>query len=90
MSLFSNDCVRTDGKKHKKECEGCGCETVRNLPLRANVNITIGGSNATTSNLYFAGFNPHNCCAYFVDPVADNDVDVLVIDCTKIEAVRIL
>ncbi|MEA3322039.1 MAG: hydrolase [Bacillota bacterium] len=93
MSCYYEYRAKKSVKKEVHEnncCRGCGCASLKGLQPGTKVSVTISGSNETTSNLFFTNLNPLNCCAYFVDPTGGETADTLIIDCEKIEAIRVL
>ena len=75
-------------KCHKpmNNCRSCICEQLRRLEVGTVVDVFLSGG-LRFLGLTFVSFNARNCCAYFLEA---GSTTPLIIDCKKIDAIRIV
>ncbi|MFS0781989.1 hydrolase [Bacillus sp. 1P06AnD] len=74
-------------EKDHSNCKGCICNTLRKLRTQTEVDVFLSSGNVL-EDVIFITLNQKNCCAYFNDPTTEPG-STLIVDCQKIEAIRI-
>ncbi|PFA69780.1 hydrolase [Bacillus sp. AFS015802] len=76
-----------DRNDHKTNCKGCVCNELRKLQTQTEVDVFLSGGQIL-EDVVFISLNPKNCCAFFVDNETEPG-STLIVDCEKIQAIRI-
>lgn len=86
MSLFDDN----HGHKTQKcnKCDGCACDTLRNLDPGRRVTINIVGVATPLGPVTFACFDPETCCATFISQATTSGA-VTVVDCRDIASISV-
>lgn len=75
-------------KEHcKNNCNGCICEQLRKLQVQTEVDVFLS-SGVVLEDVLFISLNQKNCCAFFTDPTTEPG-STLIVDCQRIDAIRI-
>src|SRR3954451_17648450 len=74
-------------QENRNRCNGCACDQLRNLQTGTEVDVFLNGG-VVLEDVVFINFNNNNCCAFFTDPTTEPG-STLIVDCQKIDAIRI-
>ena len=78
-------------KKHSDKvdnhCKGCICDQLRRLQTQTEVDVFLSGGQVL-EDVVFITLDQKNCCAFFNDPETEPG-STLIVDCQKIDAIRI-
>ncbi|UDK97614.1 hypothetical protein EYB33_15430 [Lysinibacillus sphaericus] len=81
-----HECKEEKCHKAVNNCRSCICEQLRKLEVGAVVDVFLAGG-LSFLGLTFVSFNCRNCCAYFLEA---GSTSPLIIDCKKIDAIRVV
>ena len=81
-----HECKEEKSHKPMNNCRSCICEQLRCLEIGTVVDVFLSGG-LSFLGLTFVSFNARNCCAYFLEA---GSTTPLIIDCKKIDAIRIV
>ncbi|MBT2738877.1 hydrolase [Neobacillus sp. C211] len=90
MNSEKNECKDCKSKRKRKKsnrCRGCACDQLRKLQTLTEVDVFLSGG-TVLEDVIFVSFDPNNCCAFFNDNETEPG-SVLIVDCQKIQAIRI-
>lgn len=73
--------------KDVNRCKGCICHQLKRLRTQTEVDVFLS-SGQTLEDVVFISFDEKNCCAFFNDPTTEPG-STLIVDCQKIEALRL-
>lgn len=68
-------------------CDGCICNQLRRLRSNTEVDVFLSGGQIL-EDVVFLRFNLSDCCAFFSDEETEPG-SILIVDCKKIDAIRI-
>lgn len=68
-------------------CDGCICNLLRRLERGTEVDVFLSGGKIL-EDVIFIRFDRNNCCAFFEDTEKEPG-STLIVDCEKIDAIRI-
>ncbi len=68
-------------------CKGCICNQLRRLQTQTEVDVFLLGGQVL-EDIVFINLDQRNCCAFFNDPETEPG-STLIVDCQKIQAIRI-
>ncbi|MGX1432486.1 hypothetical protein ACUXCC_002621 [Cytobacillus horneckiae] len=74
-------------KKHNNNCKGCICDTLRKLQTQTEVDVFLDGGQVL-EDVIFINLDNNTCCAFFADQETEPG-STLIVDCQKIQAIRI-
>ncbi|MEK3888085.1 hydrolase [Bacillus sp. FSL K6-3431] len=74
-------------EKDDNHCQGCICNQLRRLQTQTEVDVFLSGGQVL-EDVVFISFNRKDCCAFFTDPMTEPG-STLIVDCEKIDAIRI-
>jgi hypothetical protein len=69
------------------KCRGCVCKQLRQLQTQTEVDVFLAGGRVL-EDVVFITLNRKNCCAFFIDTKKEPG-STLIVDCEKIQAIRI-
>jgi hypothetical protein len=82
------------GHKHENKnkncedrCNGCICDQLRKLQTQTEVDVFLS-SGQILEDVIFINLNQKDCCAFFSDPTTEPG-STLIVDCQRIDAIRI-
>ncbi|MFJ7405317.1 MULTISPECIES: hypothetical protein [unclassified Lysinibacillus] len=81
-----HECKEEKGHRAMNHCRSCICEQLKCLEVGTVVDVFLTGG-LSFLGLTFVSFNARNCCAYFLEA---GSTTPLIIDCKKIDAIRIV
>ncbi|MEK4228942.1 hydrolase [Solibacillus sp. FSL H8-0538] len=81
-SNTKNTCSRCDNR-----CNGCICDQLRRLKRGTEVDVFLSGGQIL-EDVIFIRFDRNNCCAFFKDNETEPG-STLIVDCQKVDAIRI-
>ncbi|WP_370569975.1 hydrolase [Sporosarcina sp. resist] len=85
------NCDKCETKKQPKKtvnnCKGCICDQLRRLQTQTEVDVFLSGGQVL-EDVVFITLNQKDCCAFFSDPETEPG-STLIVDCQKIQAIRI-
>ena len=88
MGCNCNDCRRESSSGNNKgRCNGCICDLLRELRKGTEVDVFLSGGQIL-EDVVFKRFDHNNCCAFFIDTTIERG-STLIVDCQKIDAIRI-
>ncbi len=85
-SNLESDTVN-NAQENRNRCNGCACDQLRRLQVGTEVDVFLSGGKIL-EDVRFINFNNNNCCAFFTDPTTEPG-STLIVDCQKIDAIRI-
>ena len=88
MSCNCSKCRRESiSRNNKDRCKGCICDQLRELRKGTEVDVFLSGGQIL-EDVVFKKFDRNNCCAFFNDPTTEPG-STLIVDCQKVDAIRI-
>lgn len=82
-----NECHEQKNNEHENKCIGCICDQLRKLQSGTEVDVFLSGGKKL-EDVVFINLNQKDCCAFFTDPTTEKG-STLIVDCQKIDAIRI-
>ena len=83
-----HDCHEPNHKDHQEHhCSGCICNQLRKLQTQTEVDVFLS-SGRILEDVLFITLNQKDCCAFFNDPTTEPG-STLIVDCQRIDAIRI-
>ena len=88
-SNLESDTVSSEfnAQENRNRCNGCACDQLRRLQTGTEVDVFLSGG-VVLEDIVFINFNNNNCCAFFTDPTTEPG-STLIVDCQRIDAIRI-
>lgn len=83
----SNNNNNKQNNQCSDNCKGCICNQLRRLQTQTEVDVFLLGGQVL-EDVVFINLDQSNCCAFFNDPTTEPG-STLIIDCQKIQAIRI-
>lgn len=86
-SSKKDNCKDCSGSNNNTRCKGCICDQLRKLERNTEVDVFLSGGKVL-EDVTFIRFDRNNCCAFFNDEETEPG-STLIVDCQKIDAIRI-
>ena len=90
--MSGHDCYESKHKEQEDHCRGCICNVLRKLQPQTEVDVFLS-SGVVLEDVLFINLNERNCCAFFTvpkdAPPAEEPGSTLIVDCQRIDAIRI-
>jgi hypothetical protein len=83
-----NHCKEQKNEDCKNSCNGCICDQLRKLQRKTEVDVFLS-SGQVLEDVLFIKLNQKDCCAFFRDPNPPEAGSTLIVDCQRIDAIRI-
>ncbi|MBD8036169.1 hydrolase [Solibacillus sp. A46] len=77
----------SSSSNNKGRCNGCICDLLRELRKGTEVDVFLSGGKIL-EDVVFKRFDHNSCCAFFIDTTIERG-STLIVDCQKIDALRI-
>ena len=89
MGCNCSECKRESSSWNNKNhrCKGCICDLLRELRKGIEVDVFLSGGQIL-EDVVFKRFDVNSCCAFFIDTETEPG-STLIVDCQKIDAIRI-
>ena len=83
-----NECNDHKSNSNEHKCNGCICDQLRKLQTQTEVDVFLS-SGKVLEDVLFINLDQKNCCAFFFDPNPPEAGSTLIVDCQRIDAIRI-